>query len=723
MPDPERRFARGGARAGGVAAAARPAVRVAATARGGSTSRARTSTGMEYLLGDRRRASCPTRRTRCARAGPFGDKSVIEWPEYEPPAWLDSIADAGPGRARSSSAAAASSRACTCCSTRRPSRPAPTRRCSSCTTAPSTREYAGLTRFLDAMSWEERIPPLRAALIQPVDRNETYSASALYAGALARELLPRDREARAARRRIGMGASLGALAMLHAHRRHPKRFDGLLLQSGSFFRQRSDKQESHVPALPADHALRRHGAPRRRRRATDPGRDHLRHGRGEPREQRGGRRRARRAGLPGLARRGARRAQLDVLARRVRPAPARADRGGRDEPARRSRSTAARCSRTATTAGRWSRSRRRTARRTTGRTAAWSTRSATLLDGGRVKLYCVPSFDRESWTRGDLPLEERARRHGHYEWWVLTRLVPFVQADSHTHELIATGCVVRRLPRGELLPQARRPLPARDLHERRLRRRRCRVAASAATPSTSTTRWTTSRTSHGDHLDWLRRAGLARCSSAARGSGRTRPARSTRRSASARCSPRRAFRHEVDLWGHDVPHDWPSWRRQIAHHLPRFCLMTEHAIGLLLGTEEDWPAAFEALVARLGPVDGHDAAHRADPQRAVRPALPAALLARDRPARVVVRPAARLAEEGLADGRRLSAEQPVHVPGDGEALGVLRADAARHPRAGDVADPAQGAAGEPALPADRRAVQRAVRPRGDRRATSATRSS
>ena len=26
----------------------------------------------------------------------------------------------------------------------------------------------------------------------------------------------------------------------------------------------------------------------------------------------------------------------------------------------------------------------------------------------------------------------------------------------------------------------------------------------------------------------------------------------------------------LDLWGHDVPHDWPSWRRQIAHHLPRF---------------------------------------------------------------------------------------------------------------------------------------------------------
>jgi hypothetical protein len=30
-----------------------------------------------------------------------------------------------------------------------------------------------------------------------------------------------------------------------------------------------------------------------------------------------------------------------------------------------------------------------------------------------VKLYCTPSFDRDSWTRGDLTLEERARRHGH----------------------------------------------------------------------------------------------------------------------------------------------------------------------------------------------------------------------------------------------------------------------------------------------------------------------
>jgi hypothetical protein len=33
--------------------------------------------------------------------------------------------------------------------------------------------------------------------------------------------------------------------------------------------------------------------------------------------------------------------------------------------------------------------------------------------------------------------------------------------------------------------------------------------------------------------------------------------------------------------------------------------MTSHLIGLLLGTEEDWPRAFEEILRRLGPVDGH----------------------------------------------------------------------------------------------------------------------
>ena len=28
---------------------------------------------------------------------------------------------------------------------------------------------------------------------------------------------------------------------------------------------------------------------------------------------------------------------------------------------------------------------------------------------------------------------------------------------------------------------------------------------------------------------------------------------------------------KLDVWGHDVGHDWPWWRKQLAHHRPRFC--------------------------------------------------------------------------------------------------------------------------------------------------------
>ena len=32
----------------------------------------------------------------------------------------------------------------------------------------------------------------------------------------------------------------------------------------------------------------------------------------------------------------------------------------------------------------------------------------------------------------------------------------------------------------------------------------------------------------------------------------------------------RGIPHELDIWGHDSAHDWPWWRKQLAHHLPRF---------------------------------------------------------------------------------------------------------------------------------------------------------
>jgi len=102
---------------------------------------------------------------------------------------------------------------------------------------------ASLTRIVNRLVETRAVPPHRLALVVPDDRLETYSASAAFARELAAVLdqhLGRSR-------RVGLGASLGGLALLHAHRLEPRAFAGLLLQSGSYVRRRTDRQESGFP--------------------------------------------------------------------------------------------------------------------------------------------------------------------------------------------------------------------------------------------------------------------------------------------------------------------------------------------------------------------------------------------------------------------------------------------------------------------------------------------
>jgi enterochelin esterase family protein len=113
---------------------------------------------------------------------------------------------------------------------------------------PEYDERAALTRYAGAMIGGEAIAPFRVALLPPGDRNEWYSASARYGRTLCERIVPAIAESiPVAGRPVGMGASLGALAMLQAQRGWPGTFAGLFLQSGSFFVPRFDRHESGFP--------------------------------------------------------------------------------------------------------------------------------------------------------------------------------------------------------------------------------------------------------------------------------------------------------------------------------------------------------------------------------------------------------------------------------------------------------------------------------------------
>jgi esterase/lipase superfamily enzyme len=194
-----------------------------------------------------------------------------------------------------------------------------------------------------------------------------------------------------------------------------------------------------------------------------------------------------------------------------------------------------------------------------------------LLEAGRIKLYCVDSFDHESWSNQDISLEERARRHHHYEAWIHDQVFPFISDDcAGASEVITCGCSLGAfhaanfaLKRADRFPLAicmsgnYDPAAWGGWGERG-------DAAYFNNPM--------DYVAHlgGDHLDWLRhRVSLLLICGQGQWEDTTGALDATRRFAALLQS--KEIRCELDLWGHDVAHDWPSWRAQLAHHLPRFC--------------------------------------------------------------------------------------------------------------------------------------------------------
>ena len=101
-----------------------------------------------------------------------------------------------------------------------------------------------LTRFSAVKIAAGELPPHRVALLAPRERDEWYSASPRYTRMLMQDVLPKLPPTHGAPAAIG--ASLGALALLFAQRRHGA-FGALFLQSGSFFMPRYDAHESRFP--------------------------------------------------------------------------------------------------------------------------------------------------------------------------------------------------------------------------------------------------------------------------------------------------------------------------------------------------------------------------------------------------------------------------------------------------------------------------------------------
>ena len=188
-----------------------------------------------------------------------------------------------------------------------------------------------------------------------------------------------------------------------------------------------------------------------------------------------------------------------------------------------------------------------------------------LIDAGRVKLYCTESNVSEAWMDRSRPPQWRIARHRAFERYVLDELVPLVREDCRTPE-IGVWCAGMSLG---AFYAAKFALKQPEIFRWAL----CLSGRYDAT-------WMTGGF---DAIDVYYNNPVAfvpnlRCAELERvrlqtsltlvcGRGPWEGRNADAPAHFARILRSRDIPHQLDIWGHDVAHDWKWWCRQAVHHL------------------------------------------------------------------------------------------------------------------------------------------------------------
>lgn len=190
---------------------------------------------------------------------------------------------------------------------------------------------------------------------------------------------------------------------------------------------------------------------------------------------------------------------------------------------------------------------------------------APFIDAGRVKVYCADGLDGEAWLNHTAHPAERGRRYGQYEAHIVDEVVPFIYRHCRAAriDIMVSGCSMGAYHAGNFF--FKHPFTFDTaillsgmyslnfavgdyLDERVYHNDPLRYLPDLNDP---------------DILELLRRNRIV----IACGQGRWEEeclADSHRLSAVLHA---KGVAHWLDLWGRDVDHDWPWWRKMIVHHL------------------------------------------------------------------------------------------------------------------------------------------------------------
>ncbi len=190
---------------------------------------------------------------------------------------------------------------------------------------------------------------------------------------------------------------------------------------------------------------------------------------------------------------------------------------------------------------------------------------APVIESGKCKAYSINSINQESWLNDHMHPRAKSVRHQQYNQYVVEEVVPFIFRDCNGPvPVVTTGASLGAFHAANNL--FRRP----DLFSGT-------IAMSGVYDLKAYTNgyydddvYFNSPVDYLPNLndpvilDRLRQARIVIAS----GQGAwENPGASIQLS---RILHQKGIPHHLELWGHDMPHDWPTWRRMLPHFLHTF---------------------------------------------------------------------------------------------------------------------------------------------------------
>jgi esterase/lipase superfamily enzyme len=185
-----------------------------------------------------------------------------------------------------------------------------------------------------------------------------------------------------------------------------------------------------------------------------------------------------------------------------------------------------------------------------------------FIDAGKVKVFSINSINNEAWLNNRMEGRHKAMRHQQFNGYVEQEVVPFIRTHtSHDTSIITTGASLGALHAANLY--FRRP----DLFDGT-------IAMSGVYDLTSYSKghydedvYFNSPTHYLPNLDghYLDRLRQARHIHILSGSGDYEDPEASRRLSGILSS--KGIPHELDVWGWDMRHDWPTWRAMLPHYV------------------------------------------------------------------------------------------------------------------------------------------------------------